>query len=343
MKKALILGGTGAMGVFLIDILKGKKDWDVYVTSRSVHDDYDNIHYLTGNAREADFINPLLTESFDVIVDFMNYGYDEFMECAEKLVSSAKLYIFLSSSRVYAESAVPLTEYSPRLLEVSQDKDFLATQRYALRKARQEDKLALLPQKNYLIVRPYITYSDNRLQLGIYEKEQWLNRILNNKPIVIRRDILSHTTTLTYGYDVAWCIYKLMQMENPSGERVHIVSEETKKWSEILQIYISVLHEERIFPTVYVSDDISKIEELYEGGYNTKYDRLYDRAFCNEVANKLCGHISYLDMDTGLRRCLHNFLDKWRVLGNHSFLGVDEPYEEIVDWYIKNGNLEQIY
>ena len=114
LKKALILGGTGAMGVFLVDILQQRKEWDVYVTSRKPHKDSANIHYLEGNARDRTFIDDLLFQRFDVIVDFMNYGYDEFFESAEKLVSSTKHYIFLSSSRVYACSA--RASKSPSLL-----------------------------------------------------------------------------------------------------------------------------------------------------------------------------------------------------------------------------------
>lgn len=343
MKKALILGGTGAMGVFLVDILQQRKEWDVYVTSRKPHKDSANIHYLEGNARDRTFIDDLLFQRFDVIVDFMNYGYDEFFESAEKLVSSTKHYIFLSSSRVYACSANPLTEDSPRLLDVTEDRQFLATQRYALRKARQENILASTGNKNYTIVRPYITYSDSRLQLGIYEKEQWLYRIMNDKPLVIRHEILTHNTTLTYGYDVAMGIFKLMENNDPSANAVHIVSEETKKWGDVLGIYVDVLHNAGINPRIYVSDEIPEIEELYEGGYNTKYDRLYDRAFCNKTAESICGHIDYLDMDTGLRRCLKGFISNWKENGNNVFIQEDPEFEKISDKYIQDGNVERIY
>lgn len=343
MRKALVLGGTGAMGVFLVDILSKKDDWEVYVTSRQMHQDHGNIHYLIGNARDCQFMDGILSESYDVIVDFMNYGYDEFMLSAGKLVSSTKHYIFLSSSRVYASSEKPLKETSPRLLDVTEDKEFLATQRYALRKARQENKLNSLSYKNYTIVRPYITYSNDRLQLGIYEKEQWLRRIMNDKPVIIRREILSHTTTLTFGYDVAIGIFSLMNSEKPDGSAVHIVSEEIKKWDDILRLYMEVLCDEGFRPEIYVSDNISEIEELYEGGYNTKYDRLYDRAFCNKTAEKLCGHIDYLDMDTGLRRCLHNFINKWKKNGNGVFLSEDKDFDILSDKYLNDTGIQKIF
>lgn len=345
MKRALILGGTGAIGASLVDILCHKSDWEVYVTSRSFHNNYDNVHFFVGNALDRNFIDSILRggQKPDVIVDFMNYGHDEFMNAVEKLTSSTNHYIFLSSSRVYAFSKQPLTEHSPRLLDVIKDNVFLSTQRYALRKARQEDRLHSLSQKNYTIVRPYITYSDNRLQLGIYEKEQWLQRILNHKPLLIRREILSHTTTLTYSHDVALGIFHLMERGQPDGEVVHLVSEETKKWDDILKIYIKVFRKFGIYPSIYVSDEIPEIEKLYEGSYNTIYDRLYDRVFNNRTARTLCGHIDYLDVNTGLSRCLCNFIEKWKQKENDAFLFEDIEFEKLSDYYLQNGDIEQIY
>lgn len=137
MRRILILGGTGAMGESLVDILNGNKKYDVKVTSREMHDSVNNIVYVKGNARDSEFMKKLLSDKYDIIVDFMNYGYQEFMYCHRKVLASTKHYVFLSSSRVYANSEEPLTENSERLLEVSSDQEFLSTQRYALRKARQ--------------------------------------------------------------------------------------------------------------------------------------------------------------------------------------------------------------
>lgn len=73
MKKALILGGTGAMGGYLQTILSLKDDWEVYVTTRTLRNDYLNIHFIRGNARDDTFRKQLLKNGrYSVIVDFMN-------------------------------------------------------------------------------------------------------------------------------------------------------------------------------------------------------------------------------------------------------------------------------
>ena len=140
MKKILVFGGTGAMGVYLVDILSKTWLYEIDVTSRSNREStLPYLKYIKGNARDNDFMRSLLSEHYDVIIDFMNYNLDEFADRCNFLLSSCEQYVWFSSSRVYANSKIPITESSPRLLEVSQDKDFLATNRYALRKARQED------------------------------------------------------------------------------------------------------------------------------------------------------------------------------------------------------------
>ena len=90
------------------------------------------------------------------------------------------------------------------------DEEYLKTDEYALSKARQEKILEESGYLNWTIIRPYITYSKERLQLGIYEKEDWLYRVLNGKTIIFSKDIEKYKTTLTYGYDVANIIADLI-------------------------------------------------------------------------------------------------------------------------------------
>ena len=244
MKKILVFGGTGAMGVYLVDILSKTGLYEIDVTSRSIRESsHPFLRYIKGNARDNDFVRSLLSEHYDVIIDFMNYNLDEFADRCNFLLSSCGQYVWFSSSRVYADSETPITESSPRLLEVSQDKDFLATNRYALRKARQEDLITKSGFKNYTIIRPYITYSNERLQLGIYEKEQWLYRILKGRDLVINKNIIDKQTTLTYGYDVSLAISKLVDNQDAFGKVIQIASSENMTWREILKLYLDILKE----------------------------------------------------------------------------------------------------
>lgn len=239
-KKALILGGTGAMGTPLVPYLAEK--YEVYVTSRKRHDTQNRyIHYLYGNARDKGFLAGILKEGYDVIVDFMSWPQKEFTECVNLLMDSTNQYIFTSSCRVYAQSEEPITEESPRLLDICRDEEYLATSEYALAKAREEDYIMHSGYKNWTIVRPSVTYNTNRLQLGLYEINYWLGRILRGQAVVFSRDLAETLTPMTYGKDVAYAISLLAGNTKSYGEIVQIATPETMKWKEILELYLDVL------------------------------------------------------------------------------------------------------
>ncbi len=318
------------MGSYLVDILSKSGMYVIDVTSRSDRESsFACLKYIKGNARDNDFMKSLLSKNYDIIIDFMNYNLDEFSDRCNLMLKSCGQYVWFSSCRVCADSLTPITEDSPRLLEVSQDKDFLSTNRYALRKARQEDLITNSGFKNYTIIRPYITYSNERLQLGIYEKEQWIYRILKGRDLVINKSIIDKQTTLTYGYDVSLAISKLIDNKDALGRVVQIASSENMTWREILVLYLGIIKEKKcLMPKVYLSDDMRAIDELYEGGYNTIYDRVYNRHFNSSLIEKLTNMEGayYKDMRTGLKECLTDFLDN-----NRGFLKIDWQYEAYQD------------
>ncbi len=239
--KVLIFGGTGAMGMPLVDLLAACGD-EVFVTSRRPRTSTrPNVRYICGNAQDRALVADVLKGRFDALVDFMSYTRAEFAGRLPMLLNSVGQYIFLSSCRVFAESKTPITEETPRLLDVCEDKDFLATEEYALAKAREENLLFESKQKNWTIVRPTVTYNSHRLQLGCYELEEWLGRVLRGKPVVFFDDLADKLTSMTYGEDVARGISYLIGNPNAMGEAVNIASPESKTWGEILNIHKDTL------------------------------------------------------------------------------------------------------
>ncbi len=295
--------------------------------SRSVRKNYDNIHYIQGNAKDNDFIFSLLKQNFDVIVDFMVYKTDEFAERVYFFLKSVKQYVFFSSSRVYAKSKEPITEESPRLLDVCKDQEYLTTDEYALAKARQEDLLKGSGQSNWTIIRPYITYNTERIQLGVYEKEQWLYRALNGKTIVFSKDIAEKMTSLTYAPDVALGIYKVIGNPKAYGEAIHFVSPYSMKWNDILNIYLDAIEKytgKR--PKVKMLDTYEPIKNLLNK-YQVEYDRLYDRIFDSAKADKIIGEkIEYLSISKGADIVIKNFIE-----ANCDFLNINWYYEVCMD------------
>ena len=286
MSNILLLGGTGAMGKHLVHLLKDK-GCNVYVTSRNQRKSYDNVTYIQGNAHDIEYLGAILNKhSWDVIVDFMIYSSSEFANRVDKLLSSCKQYIFLSSSRVYADSQPEIHESSHRLLDVCNDQDYLRTDEYALSKAREENILTNSQHKNWTIVRPYITYSEIRLQLGVLEKECWLYRALHNRTIVFSKDIAEKTTTLTYGFDVARGIVALMGQEKALGQAFHITVDECHTWKEVFDMYIKVIERETgRKPKVMIIDQNPRVK-IPTSKWQVVYDRYYNRRFNNSKINQ---------------------------------------------------------
>jgi len=326
--KILLLGGTGAIGSHLANILSERGD-KVVVTSRSRNGIIGSTEYRQGNAKDIEFIKKILEEHWDTIVDFMLYTEDEFYERVDILLNSTSKYIFISSARVYDNSNEPITEESKRLLDSCTDSDFLATNEYSLTKARQENMLILSNKNNWVIIRPYITYSEKRLQLGTLEKESWLYRALRGRTIVFSDDMMNHMTTLTYGFDVASGIASIIHNSGSIKEIYNITNEYPCKWSDILNIYLNVLEKRLGYRPKVLYQNLSNFLTWNPGKYQIIYDRLFDRVFDCAKINHLINKKEFTKVQDGLQKCMNDFLD------NPEFGYINWKYEAIKDRYTK--------
>lgn len=306
----LVLGGTGAMGEPLVRMLAERGD-EVYVTSRRKREDNGNVHYIQGDAHDLSFIKQELSKNYDAIVDFMIYSTDDFRDRSKLYLQSTEQYMFLSSARVYAESKEPITENSPRLLDVCKDEEYLKTDEYALAKARSENILFDSDGGNWTIIRPYITYNVERLQLGAIEKDVWLYRALNSRSVPLPQDVAKHQTTMTYGGDVAQAIGTLVGNKRAYGEVFNLTGMQHMKWSDVWKIYSKVLQEYTgIKSKLYQPDDSSGIWKVMGNEYQVRYDRMFDRTFDNSKLLSICPDLNFVTMEEGLTMCLHNFIEK---------------------------------
>jgi len=271
----LLLGGTGAMGVYLIPELMNLGH-DVFVTSRSAKkSDNSNLVYIQGNAHNESFLSKILADKYDAIVDFMVYSTEAFRNRYELFLVSANHYIFVSSSRVFTESKIPITETTPRLLDVSDDSEYLSTDEYALAKARQENILRESSYKNWTIVRPTITYSKTRFQLGTLEADTIIFRAINNCPVILPQEMFQKQTAMTWGGDVAKMIAKLVLNQVSYGEDYNVCTDEYRTWEEIADYY------KKLISLTVVSTSLTNYINIIGGKYQILYSRMYNRTFDN--------------------------------------------------------------
>lgn len=313
--KVLVFGGTGAIGTPVVDML-AKDGHEVYVTSRRERKtDKDNLKYIRGNAMDMEFVRSALeSQKYDVLIDFMAYDTATFKERCYYLLDHVGRYFYFSSSRVYADNGLkPITEESARLLDKCDDQEYLSTDEYALAKARQENILKESGRNNWTIIRPYITYNTERLQLGVLEKEEWLYRALHGRTIVFTGDISSKATSLTYGEDSARRIVKLAEGDE-CGQVYHIATEEQIKWEDVLKVYVETLTEVLERPQKYKVIPDSNTQKKYGRYWQIQYDRLFDRIFNSSKVQKATGNMEFATVRSQLSQCLIEF-----VRGKHNF------------------------
>ena len=277
-RKILLLGGTGAMGFYLVPELLSV-GFDVFVTTRSSECKSDNsrLRYITVDAKNSAALPAVLSAvKPDAIVDFMSYGTSVFTDRCKQLLSGTGQYCFLSSYRVFADSSPDaLTERSSRLLEVCGDKTYLATDEYALAKARQEDVLRACGRENWTILRPCITYSRYRFQLGTLEANTICYRALQGLPVIMAREILAKQTTMTWAGDVAKMIARLVLNEVALGEDYNVVTAEHHSWAEVADYY------EKYIGLRTIQTDVDEYARIVGAKYPIQYDRMFDRVMDN--------------------------------------------------------------
>ena len=245
----------------------------------------------------------------------MKYTPDEFRERIEKYLELVSRYVFLSSARVYGNALV-LDEQSPLLRDMILDDQYLGLNplEYALAKIECEQILWELPTDNWVIVRPYITYNYNRMQLGMYEQRDWLYSVLEERTIVFPKQMATHITTMTSAHDVAIRIKRITERNDLCRNVFLPVTGETHSWQEIIDIY------GRLTKDIFNVDLHILYTDAYEylfaffGKYQILYDRMYDRKFNSVNTEKLLfdeeDNEEYICLEEGLREALTRFRDQ---------------------------------
>ena len=229
MKKILVPGGTGAMGVYLIPKLL-KMGYKVDVISRDDWvSDNPNLKYIVADAKDYNYIENILKNDYDAVVDFMIYPTMEMMEKFLPLyLSNTGHYFYFSTYRVYANEEHPVKETSPRLLDVSKDEILLNRGDYSIFKAQGEEWLKKSGFDNWTIVRPAITYSKRRFQLVTMEYDLVLRRMIEGKKVIVPQKALNVQATMSWAGDVAEMLARLVLNKVAYSETYSVCTAELK-------------------------------------------------------------------------------------------------------------------
>jgi nucleoside-diphosphate-sugar epimerase len=335
-KKVLVLGGTGAMGVYMVpELIKMGYAVDVYALDK-FESDNPRLNYYVANVTDIDVLKEVLSKKYDAVVDFMIWGGDSFFKVADLFLNSTSHYIYLSSYRVYADEEHPIKETSPRLYDIMKERDseFFATPDYSLYKAKGEEYLKNSGKNNWTIVRPAVTYSKRRVQLVTLEGYAFVPRALDGKKVIIPKEALGKKATMSWAGDVGKMLARLVLNEKAYGEAYTASTSESHTWGEIADYY-----KELIGLEVYPVDTETYINVLFDenwrkaGRYQLIYDRLFDRVIDNSKILEVTGmkQEELTPLYEGLKRELSgiNKDTNWINVNNTINLKMDEFFDSL--------------
>lgn len=281
-KKVLILGGTGAMGTYLVPELL-RMGCQVHVVSLDDRVSNDpQLVYTKADASNLETLSALLHDGWDAIVDFLIYETNPFRERYKMFLEHTDQYVYLSSYRVYANEEHPIRETSPRLLDATTDEALRVSEDYSIYKARGENMLSESGYDNWTAIRPAITYSQRKMQLVTLEAPIHVYRAAHGKTVILPKDAMQVEGTMTWGGDVARMIAGLVFNKKALGERFTVSTAEHHPWEEVASYYEKILGMKYI--TVSTDDFISVVaDKNWALGARRQlvYDRLFDRIIDN--------------------------------------------------------------
>jgi len=295
MKKILVMGGTGAMGRYAVPELL-RLGFLVDVVALDQPDfTHENMTCTIANAMDDEWLQKAITETrYDVILDFMSYKLPEFQKRAPLFLENTDQYMFLSSCRVYANEEVPVKETSPRLLDVSQNQEYLALyeKEYSLFKAAEEDVLVNSGKKNWTIILPATTYSTGRAQLVTLEAGTFVYRALLGKPVIIPEEVRDTPATMSWAGDVGVMIARLAGKKEALGEKFITATAEYNTWGQIAEIYRELLglQYEWVDKETYLkvmTKDPNNISPFVR--YQLEYARMFNRITDNSKVLRVTG------------------------------------------------------
>lgn len=332
MKKLLFIGGNGALGVYLTEYaLKCGYKVDI-VCGEEVTSNNPDLRYYTHNGKDFEFMSELVKNGYDAIVDFLIYNrLEDYKPFGEMYLKNTKHYVFLSSYRVYA-GEYPVTENSPRLLDIEKPNDFVCEREYAIYKAEEEDFIRSTGYKNWTILRPSITYSKRRFQLTILEGNVFVWRMRRGKTVVLPESAMSVEGTLSWAGDFGKAVIRLIFNEKAYGEAFTVSTAEHHTWKEIAELY------KELGGLKYITvDDETFINELYDGSPYAKQQLLYDRCY-----NRIIDNSKLLSV-TGLKQSDYMKLGDGLKMELSAYDGEDcnEPLNTKMDELLKKLKIEK--
>ena len=288
-KNVLLLGGGGTLGTYTAQELLKLGCLVEIVCPEDKNSDDERLFFHKGYAT-LELLGELFKKKhYDGIVDFVHYPeVENYWETHELLTENTEHLIFLSSYRVYADLEHPITENAPMLLDVTKDREFLETEKYAISKAKCEKFLREKSDaENWTIVRPVISFSHHRFDLVICSGQKILENTKRGESVILPEAARDLVAGLDWAGNTGKMIANLLFKKETYGQAYTISSAQNLTWGEVAKLYTELLGTK--FEWVDTDSFWERSGENRNKKYMLLYDRLYDRTIDNSKVLKATG------------------------------------------------------
>ena len=285
MKKVLLIAGGGTLGTYTAEeLIRLGYSVDIICLEEKASQN-ERLKFYKAEA-SIEFLIKLFKENhYDGIVNFIHYpDIEEYKPVHKLLTDNTEHLIFLSSYRVYADMEHPITENAPLLLDISDDKEFLENEKYAISKARAEKFIRDESNtRNWTVVRPVISFSQSRFDIVTISERV----VLENEKVYLPEGVKNVMAGLDWSGNSGKLIANLLFKKEAFGESYTISSAQNLTWGEIADIYTELVGTkfEWIDTNEWLSDD-NYIKNSY---WAAVYDRFFDRTIDNSKVLKATG------------------------------------------------------
>ena len=303
--RVLLLGGTGTLSSAVLKRAL-ENGWNISVFNRGNNNKNipSDVEIIKGDFKQIANCDKFRNATYDVVIDFLSRIPEDIDRSYPIFKNICKQYIFISSACVYrrAPSDFPIKETSPMPN---------SNWNYNVQKYECEKKLGSLSTdatSYYTIVRPYITYDDNRIPLGIAPAYKYhktiIERIRSGKPMFVW-DNGEAVSTITYTDDFARGLVGLFMNDKAKNQAFHIVSDYQYTGKQILLELYSALGKTPNIISV-SSDKFCKLMPKYSD--MIKGDRALDAKFDNsKIKDAVPGLTFEINIKEGLKRIVSHY------------------------------------
>lgn len=282
-KKVLLIAGGGTLGSYVSKELLEKGAFVDVICLEDRVSDCERLTFYKENVT-LDFLCSFLDgRYYDGIVNFIHYKTaEEYAPVHEVLMQKTDHLIFLSSYRVYANEQIPVTETAPRLLDVTEDEEFLAVEDYALPKARCEDFLnAYHKGEAWTVVRPVISFSHRRLDLFVYSNDEIREQVETYGALRLPIWAQDLVAGIDWAGNSGKLIANLLCKKETFGEAYTVSTAQNLTWKEVAELYTRLFG----YPIEWCAEeDFIKVYPCVTTYKKWLY--LYDRKYSRKIDNR---------------------------------------------------------